>query len=164
MYRPILACVGWHIPKLFNTFEFFASQMAIWHHDIEIWIKYLANTVLLFYPPPTVFSMLSNTGIVILSTLNLSSTNAFNLFKAKILTPGKELNLSQATDFRLFETERVCRWQVQSWKLQKVLQKGRKLCGKRRNCSLWAISLFPTVFSEDFYCRHIKTRACLGNG
>ena len=23
--------------------------------------------------------------------------------------------------------------------------------------------LFPTVFSKDMYCRHIKTRACLGN-
>ena len=22
--------------------------------------------------------------------------------------------------------------------------------------------LFPTVFSKDLYCRHIKTRACLG--
>ena len=33
--------------------------------------------------------------------------------------------------------------------------------GKRRNCSLRAISPFPTVFSKDLYCRHIKTRACL---
>ena len=23
---------------------------------------------------------------------------------------------------------------------------------------------FPTVFSKDFYCRHVKTRACLGKG
>ena len=34
--------------------------------------------------------------------------------------------------------------------------------GKRRNCSLRAISPFPIVFSKDFYCRHVKTRACLG--
>ena len=34
--------------------------------------------------------------------------------------------------------------------------------GKRRNCSLRAISPFPTVFSKDLYCRHVKTRACLG--
>ena len=27
---------------------------------------------------------------------------------------------------------------------------------------LRAISPFPTVFSKDFYCRHGKTRACLG--
>ena len=41
---------------------------------------------------------------------------------------------------------------------------GRKHCGKRRNCSLRAISSFPTVFSKDFYCRHVKTRVCLGKG
>ena len=35
---------------------------------------------------------------------------------------------------------------------------------KRRNCSLRAISPFPTVFSKDLYCRHVKTRACLGKG
>ena len=28
---------------------------------------------------------------------------------------------------------------------------GRKHCGKRRNCSLRAISPFPTVFSKGFY-------------
>ena len=36
--------------------------------------------------------------------------------------------------------------------------------GKRRNCSLRAISPFPAVFSKDLYCRHVKTRACLGKG
>ena len=40
----------------------------------------------------------------------------------------------------------------------------RKHCGKRRKCYLRAISPFPTVFSKDFHCRHIKTRACLGKG
>ena len=24
--------------------------------------------------------------------------------------------------------------------------------------------LLPTVFSKDLYCRHVKTRACLGKG
>ena len=47
---------------------------------------------------------------------------------------------------------------------KKVIQMDRKHCGKRRNCSLRAISPFPTVFSKDFYCRHMKTRACLGRG
>ena len=28
----------------------------------------------------------------------------------------------------------------------------------------WAISPFPTGFSKDLYCRHIKTRACLEKG
>ena len=65
------------------------------------------------------------------------------------------LTLSETTNFRLFQTERVCRRQFRIWwKLQKVLQTGRKHCGKRRNCSLRAISPFPTVFSKDLYCRH----------
>ena len=29
---------------------------------------------------------------------------------------------------------------------------------------LQAISPFATVFSKDLYCRHVKTRACLGKG
>ena len=75
------------------------------------------------------------------------------------------LSLSQTTIFRLFQTERGCRRQFQIWwKLPKVLRKGRKHCGKRRNCSLWEVSPFPTVFSNDFYCRHVKTRACFGKG
>ena len=39
------------------------------------------------------------------------------------------------------------------WKWKKVLQMDRKHCGKRRNCSLRAISPFPSVFSKDFYCK-----------
>ena len=34
--------------------------------------------------------------------------------------------------------------------------------GKRRNCSLRAISPFHAVFLKDLYCRDVKTRACLG--
>ena len=50
----------------------------------------------------------------------------------------KELTHYQTTNFRLFQTERVCRRQFQIWwKWQKVIQTGRKQCGKRRNCSLW---------------------------
>ena len=41
---------------------------------------------------------------------------------------------------------------------------GAKNYGKRRYCSLRAISPFPTVFSEDMNCRHVTTRACLGKG
>ena len=36
--------------------------------------------------------------------------------------------------------------------------------GKRRNCSLRAISPFPTVFSKEFYCRQVKSRICFGMG
>ena len=73
------------------------------------------------------------------------------------------LTLSQTTSFRVFQIERVCRQQFLSW-WQKVFQMDRKHCGKRRNCSLRAISPFPTVFSKGLYCRHVKTRASLGKG
>ena len=51
-------------------------------------------------------------------------------------------------------------------KWQRVLQKVRKHCGNRRNCSLWAIYSFPTVFSKDLstYCRHVKNQGLLGKG
>ena len=46
------------------------------------------------------------------------------------------LTLSQTTNFRMFQTERVCVRQFQIWwKRYQALQTGRKHCGKRRNCS-----------------------------
>ena len=49
-------------------------------------------------------------------------------------------------------------------KMAESSQRGRIHCGKRRNCLLRAISPFHTVCSKDLYCRHVKTRACLGKG
>ena len=67
-----------------------------------------------------------------LSTSNsLVQVTVYNLYNKKQLTH------YQTTNFRLFQTERVCRRQFQIWrKWQKVIQMGRKHCGKRRNCSL----------------------------
>ena len=45
-----------------------------------------------------------------------------------------------------------------------VLQMDRTHFGRRRNCQLRAISPILTAFSEDLYCRHIKTRACSRKG
>ena len=71
----------------------------------------------------------------------------------------------QTTNFRLVQTERVCRQRFQIWrKLQKAIQTGRKHCGKRRNCSLWAISPFPTVFSKGLFPRGVKRCHCVGMG
>ena len=36
--------------------------------------------------------------------------------------------------------------------------------GKGEIASYKQFLLFPIVFSKDLYCRHIKTRACLGKG
>ena len=38
----------------------------------------------------------------------------------------------------------------------------QKTCTADSYCSLWAISAFPAVFSKSLFCRHVKTRACLG--
>ena len=70
----------------------------------------------------------------------------------------------QTTNFRLFQTERVCRRQFQicrKWK--KAIQTGGKHCGKRRNSSLRAISLFPSVFKKLVSQGHHKVSLC-GNG
>ena len=62
------------------------------------------------------------------------------------------LTHDQMISIRLFQTERVCRWQFQIWrKWQKAIQTGRKHCGKRRNWSLQAISPFPTLFSKGLF-------------
>ena len=46
----------------------------------------------------------------------------------------------------------------------KFSKKVQNTVGKGKNCSLRAISPFPTVFSKDLYCGHLKTMACLGKG
>ena len=74
------------------------------------------------------------------------------------------LTLSQTTNFGLFQTERVCRRQFQILrKWQKVIQTGRKHCGKRRNCSLRAISPFPQCFKRLVSQGRQKVSLC-GNG
>ena len=55
----------------------------------------------------------------------------------------------QTTNFRFFQTKRVCRWQFQIWwKWKKVIQTGRKHCGKRRNRSNKQFLLFPQCFQK----------------
>ena len=63
----------------------------------------------------------------------------------------------QMTNFRLFQTESICRQQFHiRLKWEKAIQTGRKHCGKRRNCSLRAISPCPTVFSKGLFPRASK--------
>ena len=65
----------------------------------------------------------------------------------------------QTTNFRLFQTERVCRPQFQiSQKWQLVIQMGRKHCGKRRNFS-FSHSVFKRLVSHG----RQKVSLC-GNG
>ena len=78
----------------------------------------------------------------------------------------KVLTLSQTTNFRLFQIQKILQTTISHWMrmVESFSKKSRKHCGKRRNCSLRAISPFPTVFSKDLYRRHVKTRDCLGKG
>ena len=93
------------------------------------------------------------------SGLNLTNTSYY----AFTLCLYQHLTHYQTTNFRLFKSERLCRRQFQIWrKCQKVIQIGRKHCGKRRNCSLRAISPFPTVFSKGLLPRGIKRCHCVG--
>ena len=68
------------------------------------------------------------------------------------------LTLTQTTNFRLFQTQIVCRQQcyISKWV--------KKHCGKRRNCSMQAISPIPTVFSKDLFCRTHKNKDLFGKG
>ena len=89
------------------------------------------------------------------------STNATPAFSTLLFF----WTLSQMINFRLFQTERVYRWQFQILrKWQNTIQTARKHYVNRRNCLLRAISPFPTLFSKDLYCRHVITKAYLGKG
>ena len=121
------------------------------------------------------FCILSYPEFTIWATFILLFANALNLVESKILSFGKELSASlpehisfthyQTTNFRLFQTERVCRQQFQFWrKWQKSIQTPRKHCGKRRHCSLPAISPFPMVFSKGLFPMDVKRCHCVGMG
>ena len=66
---------------------------------------------------------------------------------------------------RLFQNERVCILKFWVWWNEKqVIQTNRKHWGKRRNCSLRAISPFPTVFSKRLILRIRKNQGLFGKG
>ena len=64
-------------------------------------IKSHLVTALVF---PAMLSIISSTNFLILATLEFLSVNALNSIKCKILFCGKDLTLSQMTNFRLFQT------------------------------------------------------------
>ena len=78
----------------------------------------------------------------------------------------KGLTLSQTTNFGLFQTQRVCRrkffkFDENGGKFSKSVE---NTVGNREIACYEKFFPFPTVFSKDSKCRHVKTRACLGNG
>ena len=63
----------------------------------------------------------------------------------------------QMTNSRLFQTKNFD-------ENGRVIQTGRNHCGKRRNCSLRAISPFPTMFSRGLFPRGVKRCHCVRMG
>ena len=47
---------------------------------------------------------------------------------------------------------------------RKFSKQAENTVGKGEIAHYEQISPFPTVFSKDLYCRHVKIRACLGKG
>ena len=66
------------------------------------------------------------------------------------LVPFNILTHYQTTNFRLFQTERVCGRQFQIWrKWQQVIQTGRKHCGKKEKLLVTSnFSFFPYCFQK----------------
>ena len=100
------------------------------------------------------------------------SASAFN--QSKILSFGKELTDNQMLALLAFPKRQI----LDSSQLKefaddifKLDENGRKFfkwientVGKGEIVRHEKISPFPTLFSEDLYRTHVKTRACLGKG
>ena len=93
-----------------------------------------------------------------------------NVFKGFFLSviksqDGKELTHYQTTNFRLFQTENVCRRQFQILrKWQKVIQTGRKHCGEKEKLLVRSnFSFSHSVFKRLLSQGHQKVSLC-GNG
>ena len=65
-------------------------------------------------------------------------------------------NLSQLTKL---DSSKLKNFADDLWKFDENGGKFSMQKGSKR-----AISPFPMVFTKDLYCKHIKTRACLGKG
>ena len=94
---------------------------------------------------------------------------------AKYIDPHQPAEFMQAhpkENLSLFENflQTLVNWKSLQTTILNLMKNARKFCrklentGKRRNCSLRAISPFLTVFSKDLSSRHVNTRACLGRG
>ena len=74
------------------------------------------------------------------------------------------LTLSQTTNFRLFRTERLCRWQFQvKWKWQEVLHMGRKHCGKKEKLLVTSNFSFSRSVFKRVLLQTRKSQGLFGN-
>ena len=67
------------------------------------------------------------------------------------------------TYFRLFQTETVCNFKFDE-NGRKFSERVENAVGTGEIAHYKQFFLSPAVFSKDLYCRHVKTRVCLGKG
>ena len=94
-------------------------------------------------------------------------SQSFILYMVLIFHFKYTLTHYQTTNFRLFSSK-LKEFADDNFKFgekwKQSIQTGRKHCGKRRNCSLQAISSFPTVFTKGLFPRGVKKVSLCGNG
>ena len=75
------------------------------------------------------------------------------------------LTLSQKTNFRLFQTESVCRQQFWIWwKWWRVLQQGRKHCGKKEKLLITSNFSFTHSVFKRLVLQTLKNQDLFGKG
>ena len=83
-----------------------------------------------------------------------------HLFNLHVLTPVSRRQILDSSKLKDFADDNL---KFEEKRLR-VIQTGRKHCEKRRNCSLRAISPFPTVFSKGLFPMGVKRSHCVGMG
>ena len=96
--------------------------------------------------PFAMFSTLPKANACNLGRITSLSVNAMNLDWSKILLCGKELTLSQVTNFRLLFLKGLQTTISSLMKMAELSKSLENTWRERRNCSSRAISHFPTVF------------------
>ena len=118
-----------------------------------------------FSPFPTMFSTNPRKNFCFLNYIYFVFCKCFWLGAVQTFVVWqKELTLSQTTNFRLFQTGRVCRRQFQVWrKWQKVLQKARKHWEKEKLLITSNFS-FPHSVFKRLVLQTRKNQGLFGKG
>ena len=91
------------------------------------------------------FSALSQTKIIILATLNLSSANTYNVDQHKILLFGKELTLIRTS--KRFKTTKFMVFKNMKWVLPSI----ENNAGKVENATYLIFIIFLKCFQKGFF-------------
>ena len=111
------------------------------------------------------FSTLYDAYLAFQMHFKMLSAIRFNLDHSRISSFGKELTLSQMTNFRLFQIETVCRRQFQNgWKWQKVCKTIRKHCGKKEKSLVTSNFSFAYTVFIRFVWQTCKNQGLFGKG